>query len=141
MLRIVLDTSVIASAFRSRHGASYAVLKLIEEGLIRPLATPALFLQYEAVLKRPHQLEVSGFTLTEIDDALGQLADVAEPVEIYYSWRPQLPDPDDELVFEAAVNGRADALITHNIRDFRAAGPRFGMRIAPPSEILWESMR
>jgi predicted nucleic acid-binding protein len=59
-------------------------------------------------------------------------------VEIHYTWRPQLPDPDDEMVFEAAVNGRADALVTHNVRDFRVAGPRFGMRIARPIEILRE---
>jgi hypothetical protein len=30
------------------------------------------------------------------------------------------------MVFEAASNGRADALLTHNIKEFREAGPIFG---------------
>jgi putative PIN family toxin of toxin-antitoxin system len=141
MLRVVLDTSVIASAFRSSRGASRAILELVDDRRLIPLATPALFLQYEAVLKRPHHLMASGFSLGEVDEALIQLADAIEAVEIYYSWRPQLPDPDDEMVFEAAVNGRADALVTHNLRDFRAAAPRFGMRIASPAKILQEALR
>jgi hypothetical protein len=32
-------------------------------------------------------------------------------------WRPQLADPADELVLEAAVNGRASAIVTHNVPD------------------------
>src|SRR5437588_9986982 len=110
MLRVVLDTSVLVSAFRSSRGASRTVLQLVDEGRLVPLATPALFFQYEAVLKRPDQLAASGLSLAETDEVLVQLADAIEPVEIYYAWRPQLPDPDDEMVFEAAVNGRADAL-------------------------------
>jgi hypothetical protein len=32
--------------------------------------------------------------------------------------RPPLRDPNDEMVLEAAVNGRADALVTFNVRDY-----------------------
>jgi hypothetical protein len=37
---------------------------------------------------------------------------------------------------EAAVNGRADALVTHNLADFAAAAPRFGFVVLPPGELL-----
>ena len=103
-----------------------------------PLATPALFLEYEAVLKRPEQRAVSGFSVAEIDHLLGALATLIEPVEVHIAWRPQLRDPDDELVFEAAINGQADALVTHNIRDFSEAAPRFGLRVARPGELVQE---
>jgi predicted nucleic acid-binding protein len=33
---------------------------------------------------------------------------MAEPVPTHFLWRPQLRDPNDEVVLEAAVNGRAD---------------------------------
>ncbi len=36
-----------------------------------------------------------------------------------YLWRPALPDADDDMVLEAAVNGRADSIVTFNLRDFR----------------------
>ena len=58
--------------------------------------------------------------------------------EVHTRWRPQLRDADDELVLEAAINGRADALVTYNVRDFREAALRFGLRIARPAGLLKE---
>ena len=104
------------------------------------VATPPLFLEYEAVLKRPEQLAVSGLTPTEVDVALDALAILIEPVETYLSWRPQLDDPDDEMVLEAAINSRADALVTYNAAHFQAAVRRFGVRLARPVEILREAL-
>ncbi len=118
MWRWVLDTSVLVAGLRSRQGASYVLLGLVADRIIRPLATPALFLEYEDVLKRPEHLLAMRISLADVDHYLNGFADAVEPVEVYYHWRPQLPDPDDELVFEAAINGGATALITHNIRDF-----------------------
>ena len=136
--RIVLDTCVIVTAFRSRNGASRVLLDWVADRLLIPLLTPALFLQYEDVLKRPEQLRVSRLTLTQVDQILAALASAAEPVIIHYSWRPQLPDPTDELVFEAAVNGRADALVTFNLRHFAQVAARFGLRLARPVDVLEE---
>jgi PIN domain len=51
---------------------------------------------------------------------------VVEPVETHFMWRPQLRDPADELVLEAAVNGQAGAIVTFNRRDFGTAPARFG---------------
>ena len=92
------------------------------------------------MLKRSEQRQVSGLSLADVDRVLGVLAVAIEPVEVHMRWRPQLRDPDDELVFEAAVNGRADALVTYNVRDFRDAARRFGVRIARPAELLKELM-
>lgn len=138
MLRIVIDTSVVATAFRSRTGAGKALFDLVAADQLIALMTAALFLEYESVLKRPDQLAASGLELAAVDRFLAALAAAIEPVTIHYVWRPQLRDPNDEMVFEAAVNGRADALVTYNVRDFAAAAPRFGLRIALPGEILRE---
>jgi predicted nucleic acid-binding protein len=59
-----------------------------------------------------------------------------EPVEIYFRWRPQLRDADDDMVLEAAINGHADALVTHNIGDFADAAARFGLPVLRPAEVL-----
>lgn len=68
-------------------------------------------------------------------------ASAAEPVEVHFRWRPQLPDPSDELVLEAAANGQADALITHNVRDFEHAAARFDLRVVAPQQCLKEIKR
>ncbi|MDB5403783.1 MAG: hypothetical protein JWQ55_5801 [Rhodopila sp.] len=136
MLRVVLDSSVVISAFRSRLGAAYRILGLVAERRLVPLATPALFLEYEAVLKRPEQRAVSGLSLGQLDVALAALAAAVEPVDVHFAWRPQLADPDDEMVLDAALNGRADALVTHNVADFLAAAERFDLLLLKPIDLL-----
>ena len=119
---------------------SRVVLDRVADRSLVPLLTPALFLQYEEVLKRPEQLRASRLTLVQVDQILASLASAAEPVTIHYSWRPQLRDPGAELVLEAAVNGRAEAFVTYNLRHFVESAARFGLRLARPIELL-EEMR
>jgi predicted nucleic acid-binding protein len=65
MHEVVLDTNVLVSALRSRRGASYELLRSIDEGLWRPNIPVALALEYEDVLKRSDL--VVGFSETEIE--------------------------------------------------------------------------
>ena len=67
---------------------------------------------------------------------LADIASVLEPVGLHFLWRPQLADPKDEKVLEAAVNGGAEALVTHNGRHFREAADKFGINTAAPRDIL-----
>jgi predicted nucleic acid-binding protein len=76
------------------------------------LATPALFFEYEDVLSRPAQREVHGRSIDEIELLMRNFATVIVPVQVHFQWRPQLTDANDERVLEAAINGRADSIIT-----------------------------
>lgn len=136
MQRVVLHTSVLVSGVRSRAGASHVVLRIVAARALIPIATPALFLEYEDVPKRPEQRAISGLSIKQADDLLAALASAIEPTLVHFTWRPQLLDAGDEMVLDAAVNGRADALITHNVGDFAAAGARFGLPVLRPSELL-----
>lgn len=138
MLRVVLDTSIIVAALRSRDGASNALLREVAATQLRPLVTTALFLEYEAVLKRPEHRLVHGFTLSDVDAFLAALASASEGVEVNFLWRPQLSDPNDEMVLEAAINGQATALVTHNVKDFKGVSVRFGLRVLTPGDLLKE---
>jgi predicted nucleic acid-binding protein len=76
------------------------------------------------------EMDVAGF--------LAAFASAAKAVDIHFQWRPQLGDPGDEMVLEAAINGAASALITHNRADFEPAASRFGVRVVAPGEFLRE---
>lgn len=66
---------------------------------------------------------------------MSALAALAEPVDVRFRIRPILRDAGDEMVFEAAISGGADAIVTHNARDFLPAR-MFGIEIATPGEIV-----
>ena len=67
-----------------------------------------------------------------------RLLRAVEAVDVTFLWRPQMKDPDDELVLEAAVNGNADAIITHDVRTFAAHGAIFGIKVTTPTDYLKE---
>jgi predicted nucleic acid-binding protein len=100
--------------------------------------TTALFLEYEEVLQRPEHRLATGMSADDVEGFLAAFASAAEAVEVNFRWRPQLKDSRDEFVLEAAVNGNADALVTHNVRDFRSAAQLFSLRLLLPRELLKE---
>lgn len=136
MMRVLLDTNVLVAGLVSTQGASHALLTAVSSSRLRIVASPAVWLEYESVLKRESVRALHQFTTAQIDDFLAALAYWVEPVALHYLWRPQLRDPGDEMVLEAAVNARVDAIVTHNLRDFVAASPRFGVRLLTPAQAL-----
>jgi predicted nucleic acid-binding protein len=47
-----------------------------------------------------------------------------------------LPDPNDEMVLETAINGRAGAIVTFNDRDFRTVAASFRCSVVRPREVI-----
>jgi putative PIN family toxin of toxin-antitoxin system len=135
-MRLVVDTNVLVTAFLSRAGAAAEVVRLIRRGELTMVATVALFLEYEAVLTPEEHLMRARMTAGQARNALDVLAAVVEPVEPHFLWRPKLRDPDDDMVLEAAINGRADAIATFNARDFAGVEEEFGLPVLTPRAIL-----
>lgn len=135
MIRLVLDTNVLIAARRSRSGASNLLLRAADHQEFVMIATVPMFLEYESVLLRPENLRALQTDPAEVMGFLDYLATLVEPVRLSYLWRPQLIDPDDEMVLEAAVNGRADAVVTFNQKHFAPAA-RFGIKVLLPRDAL-----
>jgi putative PIN family toxin of toxin-antitoxin system len=140
-VRLVLDTDVLVAAMRSPGGASAAILKAARLGRITLLMSVSLALEFEAVCSRVEHRVAAGLSEREVSIFVSAVIAMTEPVETHFLWRPQLRDTGDEMVLEAAVNGRADALVTFNQRDYGSAPARFGVELLLPREAIARIMR
>jgi putative PIN family toxin of toxin-antitoxin system len=136
LVRIVLDTNVVVAALRSPLGGSAELVRRIDEGKATNLLTVALALEYEALCTMAEHRLASGLSAVEAKLYVDTLVEMAEPVSNFFRWRPQLRDPGDELVLEAAINGQGDAIVTFNEKDFSEARTGFDIQILRPGAVL-----
>jgi putative PIN family toxin of toxin-antitoxin system len=132
----VLDTNVVVAAMRSPAGASAELLRMARRAEVTFLVNVALALEYEATCRLAEHYLAAKLDLHEVGVFVDGVLAMAEPVETHFMWRPQLRDPADELVLDAAVNGQAAAIVTFNRRDFGAAPGRFGIEVLTPGEAI-----
>lgn len=135
-MRYVLDTDVIVAAMRSPAGASAALLLAALDGRYTLIANVPMVIEYEATCNRTEHRLAAGLSEGEVRQFLDGVAALAEPVGTHFLWRPRLRDPADEMVLEAAINGRADAIVTFNRRDYGATPEDFGIKVLLPREAL-----
>ena len=135
-MRVVLDTSVLVAALRSPSGASAELLRMARHRKFEVLISVGMILEYEAVLKWAEHLSVAGLLMSDVDDLLDAFCIFAKPITNHFRWRPVLTDPDDDLVLETAVNGRANVIVTFNVFDFQRAKILFGIDVQRPGEAL-----
>ena len=135
-MRCVLDTDVIVAGLRSDSGASRQLLIAVDEGRLDIVVSVPLALEWEAVLKRPHNLAAAGIDSADVDTVIDLLVGRAQRAELHFLWRPQAFDPDDEIVLETAVNGYADTIVSFNTKDLLRPAERFGIEVIKPAEVL-----
>ena len=135
-MRVVFDSNILVAGLCSKRGASHGLLRHALVRRLHLLAAPALWLEYESVLKRPEMQRMHGLSGSDVDVFLDALAILVEPVSLHYRWRPQLRDPKDEMVLDTALNASAHALVTFNQRDFLPAAEHFGLRLLLPATCL-----
>lgn len=134
-MEIVIDTNVMFSALKSNQGASYKLISLLPKKLFSIAISVPLIIEYEDVLRRG--ILHSAISENDISDFIDFLCRIGYKQDIFFLWRPFLPDPSDDLVLEVAVAGACDAIITYNKRHFKNV-EKFGLRVLDPKEFLAE---
>lgn len=133
-MKIVLDTSVLIAAVRSRQGASFALVSSVPNSQFQICLSVAVYTEWQAVLSRPEHRPPG----VSAELALGftrYLASTAHLQDIYYLWRPFLRDADDDMVLECAVAAGCQYIVTHNVRDFRRT-ESLGVTAVTPAQFL-----
>ena len=138
-MNYLMDTNVFVAAVASPVGASREVLRRCLLDRYEPLMGHALLAEYESVLARSAPFAASPIGEAERVALWAALAGRCRWVRVYYLWRPNLPDEADNHVVELAVAGGAEAIITHNTRDFAGAELRFpALRVLTPGALIAE---
>ena len=128
---VVIDTNILVAALLREGGTARAVLRACLQGHYLPLVGAALLAEYEDVLARTGLFVDSVLTASERDEVLDGFLNRCRWVEVFYAWRPNLPDEADNHLIELAVAARADAIVTRNLRDLSRGELKF-----PPLRIL-----
>lgn len=120
VMRVVMDTSVLVAAMRSRRGASFKLVSSIPSPDFQICLSIGLYTEWQEVLTRPENLP-PGQTSQDALRFLRYLASQSHIQQIHFLWRPFLPDPDDDLVLELAFAANSRYIITHNVKDFHGS--------------------
>ena len=114
-MKIVLDTNVLISALINPGGIPAKILNLILNGKLTVLYDNRIMGEYRVVLSR----KKFDFSLEIIEPLLDYIKYegefiAAEPLKTHFL------DEDDKMFLEVALSGKAEYLITGNIKHFPA---------------------
>lgn len=135
-MRIVLDTNVLVSGLLNPHGAPGRLVDLLLAGEVTLIYDDRILAEYREVLARPR----FDFDPGDVEDVLELFATEGEAVTAP-PLALELPDPDDLPFVEAAAVGRADALVTGNVRHYPTAVLPAGVRVVPVAAFVREWSR
>ena len=137
MPTILLDTNVLVAALLRGGGTARAVLRACLQAQYQPVLGPALLAEYEDVLGRTELFAGSVLSSKERNEVLDGFLKRCRWMEVFYAWRPNLPDEADNHLIELAVAAQADAIVTRNLRDVARGELKFpSLRVLTPEQCL-----
>jgi uncharacterized protein len=113
-VRVVIDTNVLVSGLMKKGTPPASVVRGLYSGELVALYDQRILSEYRDVLVRPKLARIhlpDAMDLLDFIDARGEELEGA-------SFAHQLPDPGDQPFAEVAFTGKAELLITGNVRDF-----------------------
>ena len=134
---IVVDTNILVAALLRGGGSARAVVRACLNAQYQAVLGPALLAEYEDVLGRSDLFADSVLSIKERGELFDGFLNRCRWVEVFYAWRPNLPDEADNHLIELAMAAQADAIVTRNVRDLSRGELKFpSLRVLRPEQCL-----
>ena len=116
------------------------VVRACLTGELSPVFGPALLAEYEDVFARTELWRDAVTTRAQRDVVLDAFLSRCRWVEVYFAWRPNLPDEADNHLIELALAAGANVIVSKNLRDLRRGELKFpSLETLTPREV-WEKV-
>lgn len=115
-MRIVVDTNVLVSSQLTPHGPACVVVGLALARVVQPLVDGRMLDEHEEVLRRP-EFDFAPADVVAFLDRWKQVAVMVTAGPIPGGVKG-LPDPDDAAFLEVAFSGKAEVLVTSNLKHY-----------------------
>jgi putative PIN family toxin of toxin-antitoxin system len=112
-MTVVLDTNILISACLKPDGLESALVRMVREGRLTLVATPEVLAEYREVLLREKFRKVR----PRAEEILAAIESCALPC-VSVTPATAASDEDDNRFLECAVAGKAEYLITGNLRHY-----------------------
>jgi len=130
--RAVLDTNVFVAGLISPHGPPAAILRGLRSNRFTLVSSPPINEEIIEVLNRPYLRDRYGLSerIFDVSFILWELAELVLDLPDVRVSR----DPDDDKFLQTAVGGRADYLVTGDVRDLLQLQQYRNVSIIPPRQ-------
>jgi putative PIN family toxin of toxin-antitoxin system len=135
-MRITLDTNILVSAFISKEGQPAKILDLaLTFQEIRLILSETILREFREVMLREEVRERFGYSARDIESFVQLLREVSSMVAVKSRFRAVKDDPNDDIVVNTAVDGKAEWIVSGDVH-LRKMRVFRGIRIVTPREML-----
>ncbi len=131
---VVLDTNVLVSAtFWS--GDSFRILCLIDKGKLVNVTSKAIVSEYYLIIHGEEIIDKVKSKALLLSEVVQRVIDISRLVEPSRKIEVVKDDPDDNKILEAALDGKADYVLTNDLHLLNLK-ECFGIKIITPSAFM-----
>ena len=122
MLKVVLDTNVLVSAYLVPGGKPARILSLARQGELTICLSPPILGEVKQTLLRPKLQKIHKATAKEIERFLKALTSVVVMTAGTEEVDAVKDDPDDNKILACALEGEANSIVSgdHHLTDMKA---------------------
>jgi len=135
MLKIVLDTNILASALINPHGKPAQIIDCVFENKVRLFVSPSIIEELERVLSYPKLMKRHGLAKEKLREFISDLLSIMLLIQDEEPIKVIAEDPSDNKYLSCALNAKVDFIVSGDEHLLRL-GEYKGIQIVTAAQFL-----